>query len=284
VERLVGLTINNLPLRVRVDGAARLESWLAALHDAQAEMQQFAHAPLERVQEWSGVPWRTRLFETLLVFQHDDAETSTRSWLGEGLATEMVHVPTRTAYPLSVIVAGDDALSLRITYDPRHFDPASATAMAEGLRAALLAMIATPDATLGELLDVLPEAARADAVRPADAQPYVEPRTATEAVLASIWGDVLGLERVGVEDDFFALGGYSLVATQITSRVRSTLQLEVPVRLLFQHPTVSALATALAARERKPGQLERIAHVVRRVHAMSADDLRRASSARAATT
>jgi hypothetical protein len=95
---------------------------------------------------------------------------------------------------------------------------------------------------------------------------------------------VLGVERVGVEDNFFALGGYSLVATQIASRVRSTLQIEMPVRLLFQQPTVRTLAVALAGRERRPGYLERVAQVVRRVHAMSRDDLQRAESARAAIT
>jgi non-ribosomal peptide synthase protein (TIGR01720 family) len=288
IERLVGLTINNLPLRVRVDADLPSGPWLAALHDAQAEMQQHAHTPPERVQEWSGVPWRTRLFETLLVFQHDQAEESTRAWLGEGIETAVVHVPTRTAYPLSVIVAGAESLELRATFDPRYFDAESAREMADGLRAALLAMVAAPAATVGELLAALPEpsaaAEAADAAADAAARrEYVAPRTATEAVLAGVWEEVLGVERVGATDDFFALGGYSLAATQIASRVRATLQVEAPVRLLFQHPTVAGLAAALAARERKPGQVERVAQLVRRVSAMSLDELRRARAARAVT-
>jgi non-ribosomal peptide synthetase component F len=284
VERLVGLTLNKHPQRVRVAAGATLGDLLGELHDAQAEMQQHAHVPLEQVQEWSGVPWRTRLFETLLVFQHDDAETSTRAWLGGGVRIDSLHVPTRTAYPLSLIVAGEETLSLRATYDPRYFDAESARAMVEGLRAALLAMAATASsAALGELLATLPEPPRG-AERAVEEAAYVEPRTATEAVLASIWSEVLGVERVGVDDNFFALGGYSLVATQIVSRVRSTLQIEMPVRLLFQQPTVRTLAVALAARERRAGQLERVAQVVRRVQTMSLDDLRRAESARAVIT
>ncbi|MCP4657472.1 MAG: amino acid adenylation domain-containing protein, partial [bacterium] len=70
---------------------------------------------------------------------------------------------------------------------------------------------------------------------------FVAPRNGTEEVLCAIWGDVLGLERVGVHDDFFALGGHSLLATQLTSRIRSTLEIEVRLRDIFDHPTVSKL-------------------------------------------
>ncbi len=282
IDRLVGLTINNLPLRARVQSASRLGEWIATLHHSQAELQRFAHTPLERVQEWSGVPWRTRLFDTLLVFQHDDAEEATSAWLGEGMETSLVHVPTHTAYPLSVMIAGGDAMSLRVTFDPRYFDARGAAGMADGLRAALRAMITMPDAKLGEVLASLP-APVATATSATLEREHVAPRTATEAVLASLWSDVLGIERVGITENFFALGGYSLVATQIVSRIRSTLQLDVPVRVLFANPTVGALAQALKTRERRPGELEKVARVVQRVHAMSLDELRDAGAARNAT-
>jgi hypothetical protein len=71
---------------------------------------------------------------------------------------------------------------------------------------------------------------------------YVAPRSPVEQVLAGIWEEVLGLQRVGVEDDFFALGGHSLVAAQVTSRVLKAFSVELPLRLLFEHPTVAALA------------------------------------------
>ncbi len=63
---------------------------------------------------------------------------------------------------------------------------------------------------------------------------YAAPRTPTEEVLAQIWAEVLGLERVGVEDNFFVLGGHSLLATQVIARVRESFGVEVPVRALFE--------------------------------------------------
>ena len=283
IERLVGLTLNNLPLRARVDPTAPVKAWLGKLHDAQTELQQFAHVPLAAIQEWSRVPWRTRLFETLLVFQHDDAEEMTRSWLGAGMTTTLVHVPTRTAYPLSVMIAGRDELEFRVTFDARYFDEAAALGMAEGLRRAMLAMMAEPKAPVASVLAALPESTPAVTAPAVGSHEFAAPRSATESVLARIWGEVLGVEHVGIHDNFFVLGGYSLVATQIVSRMRTTLKIDAPVRLLFQHPTVAELAIALAGRDRKPGQLERIAQLVQRVQGMSLDELRRAGAARAAT-
>src|SRR5207253_1058219 len=62
IDRMVGLTLNNLPVRVRVAPEARVGPWLRELHDAQADVQQYAFSPLHRVQEWSKLPWRRRLF------------------------------------------------------------------------------------------------------------------------------------------------------------------------------------------------------------------------------
>jgi acyl carrier protein len=73
-------------------------------------------------------------------------------------------------------------------------------------------------------------------------QAYVAPRSPTEEILAGIWEEVLKLDRVGIHDNFFDLGGHSLLATQIISRLRVTLQMELPLRLLFENPTVSGLA------------------------------------------
>ena len=73
-------------------------------------------------------------------------------------------------------------------------------------------------------------------------QDYVAPRSQVEELLAEIWAKVLGKEQVGVHDNFFELGGHSLLATQLTSRIRDTLQIDLPVRNLFEAPTVEQLA------------------------------------------
>ncbi|HEX2188309.1 MAG TPA: amino acid adenylation domain-containing protein [Longimicrobiaceae bacterium] len=85
-----------------------------------------------------------------------------------------------------------------------------------------------------------------------DRDAFVAPRTATEERIAAIWREVLRVERVGVHDRFFDLGGHSLRATQVVTRIREAFSAELPVRALFETPTVAALAARLEAQAGAP--------------------------------
>jgi amino acid adenylation domain-containing protein len=74
---------------------------------------------------------------------------------------------------------------------------------------------------------------------------YVAPRTATEEIVAASWAKVLELEHVGIHDNFFELGGHSLLATQVVLRLRTTFDVDLPLRTLFESPTVSSLSSRI---------------------------------------
>ncbi|HDQ71832.1 MAG TPA: amino acid adenylation domain-containing protein, partial [Chloroflexi bacterium] len=89
-----------------------------------------------------------------------------------------------------------------------------------------------------------------------DTTAYVAPRTPVEELVAQVWCDVLGLERVSVEANFFELGGHSLSATQVVSRIGRSMQVDLPLRRLFESPSVAGLARALAQNAQQDAQKE----------------------------
>ncbi|MCA1581708.1 MAG: phosphopantetheine-binding protein, partial [Acidobacteria bacterium] len=97
---------------------------------------------------------------------------------------------------------------------------------------------------------------RALAARPwqgaAEPETFVPPRDETEQALADLWRGVLGVERISVERSFFDLGGHSLLATQLMSRIRDRFRIDLPLRSLFERPTIAGLAAELAREACRP--------------------------------
>lgn len=106
-------------------------------------------------------------------------------------------------------------------------------------------------------------------VRPELGKEFKGPRTYLEEVVSNIWCEILKLEKVGILDNFFELGGHSLLATQIISRLRDLLQMEIPLRYLFESPTISALSEAILKDAEDPLTLQRTAQVVLDVSRLS---------------
>ncbi len=104
---------------------------------------------------------------------------------------------------------------------------------------------------------------------------YQTPRTPTEETLAAIWREVLKLDKVGIHDNFFDLGGHSLLATQVVSRIRSALTVELPLRTLFESPTVAEMAIILTENETKPASEAELAQILREVEMITEEEARK---------
>jgi amino acid adenylation domain-containing protein len=157
VQRMVGLFINTLPVRVRVDDGAALEPWLHALQDAFSEARQHGYSPLVEVHGWSGVPRDRPLMESLVVLENYPGEEE------EGLHP-LRHMsgesPERTSYPLAIAVSPEaERLELRATFDARRLDHADVARVLGHWAELLAAMRRGLTGRVGDL-PMLPDAER----------------------------------------------------------------------------------------------------------------------------
>jgi amino acid adenylation domain-containing protein len=185
VERAVGLFINTLPVRVRVDGAVHAGEWLQTLQRDQAEARQHEHASLSDVQGWTEVPREEPLFESLLVFENYPVGRGDEEEDDDGaLRLEALPAPERSTYALTLTCAPlPEGLELRLSHDTTRFAAADAERIVAGVAAALEALALG----LHERVEAIPvlAAGEAETLRALARGPAVEPRhpTLTSAFL-----------------------------------------------------------------------------------------------------
>ncbi|MGB3298890.1 MAG: acyltransferase domain-containing protein, partial [Phormidesmis sp.] len=110
--------------------------------------------------------------------------------------------------------------------------------------------------------------------RPQLATTYLAPRTEVEETIAGIWQDLLGLEKVGIHDSFFDLGGHSLMAIQVISRLREAFPVEIEMRnLLFEAPTVAKIAAIIAEQLPKDSEMDEMAALLAEVQTLSSKEI-----------
>ena len=150
VESVVGLFINTLPARVRVDESEPLPRWLKGLQARWLEALQYDYSPLVRVQEWGEVRRGLPLFETLLIFENYPVDSSLRE-RREGLEVTNLKTVERTHYPLALLVVPGVELTLKMEYDTARLGAVSAARLLDHFQTLLENFVTSPGARLSEL-------------------------------------------------------------------------------------------------------------------------------------
>ncbi len=149
-EAMIGLFVNTLPLRVRVDPESRLTSWLREVRRTWMEMRDHEHTPLAMVQAWSDVPPGSPLFHSTLMFENYDLNGLLRSQ-GGGWSNRRVFTYSQTNYPVNVAAYDGPELRLQIDFDGRRIEGSFAERMLGHLQTLLEGMGAQPERKLCEL-------------------------------------------------------------------------------------------------------------------------------------
>lgn len=247
-EAIVGSFVNNVPVRLRIDRGRPLAEWVRAVQRDQMRRQPFEHVSLRDIRAWADVPYPRPLFDTLLLLNVADEQAP--EW--PGIEIRPLVATLDAAYPL-LLAAGADGPNLELTLV--HDDVFDAGGLLTGVSAAVGELAsAREDAAVGALV---PEFAGTASERPHEGAPgptapdeRVVPAARTELpnAMLQLWRDVLGSPDVGLDDDFFGLGGSSLQAVELLARLERLVGRTVPVSTLFAAGSVRGLLTELGKR------------------------------------
>jgi thioesterase domain-containing protein len=241
-DTVVGSFVNNLPARLTIQRDRRIEEWVRELQRAQGRRSAFAHVSLTDIQAWTDVSFARPLFDTLVLLNLTD-ETAA-PWPGVEVKADSATLDA--AYPLLLSVSGvDDQLVFTLIHDASVERPHELLAELESM----LERLATePDGALvGSLLPStspsslsVTNAAVARRARATQDVRTTSDDTVADALLHA-WRDVLGVDEIGLDDDFFALGGTSLQAARLFDRVERITGKSLPLSTLFGAGTVRTL-------------------------------------------
>ncbi len=248
IERLVGCFINTVPIRVQFDDAGTLRACLQRHHEQRAEQAEFEYCSAGQIHEWSELPPGETMSQSLLVFENlrgsgaDAAAEPTVSEAGRRVRG------ARTGYPVTMLISPGPAPHLRIIHQPSSVPASVARELMEGLEQLALRLPTELDATTIAWRDhvALATVPTITAALPIRAT-FVAPRTRVENELAAIWEGLFKVAPIGVLDDFFGLGGHSLMVLQMAARLRAALGVELPLHVLVSHTTIEQLARACAS-------------------------------------
>lgn len=262
-DDVIGFFIDTVPVRVRAGGASfadLVDRCAAELH----EVTEHPGAPLERIVEALGVGRDTSRAPLVQVLFNVLNFVPPRLTLA-GLAVEPVPVP-KPGSPFDItvyVVERDGRAGVEVVHNPDLFDGARVEALLADLAALVGALAAEPDAPAHEVAAELPRPAVRVAAPGAMTVAAAEPArpllpagpdalTGTEELIAGIWREVLGKDRVGVTDNFFDIGGHSMALAAVHARLTEATGRSITMLDLFRHPTVRALAASLDGAAARP--------------------------------
>ncbi|WP_344582136.1 amino acid adenylation domain-containing protein [Streptomyces lunalinharesii] len=226
VEDMVGVFINTVPVRVRLEPAEPVAELLARLQEEHAELLPHHHLPLPDIQRIAGMG---TLFDSCVVFENFPTAEELPSGPDDGLGLVQVTGYDGYHYPLKLMVAPGPRLRLEVSHRPDLIDGAFAQQTADRLRALLTALPQAMDAPTERFLTAEPESARGPG----------------PSTLCGLIAEVLGRDFVSADDDLFALGCDSLSALRLAGRLEAVLDRPVDVETVFRCRTARGLAKAL---------------------------------------
>lgn len=257
MELLAGLFMNVLPVRAQIRKEASMGEWMRDLQRSVMATHTYEHTSLTQILNWANWKQSSTLFDTLLVYENFPWENIRAG----GIEVRDFQGGLTTTYPLTLVIQPGDAMQLLFHYQDGKVPPRLIQWLANGLTNLLQQIIPQPNISLKALLDTLevptdlPLTQHLPAYLQAEKSTfffskkvddsYMAPQNPLELQLAKMWEELFARHPVGVQENFFQIGGNSLLAVRLFARIEEDLGKNLPPVSLIQYPTIRQLAGLL---------------------------------------
>ncbi|MBX7222441.1 MAG: amino acid adenylation domain-containing protein [Blastocatellia bacterium] len=278
-RNLIGFFINSVALRVVLTEGMSFTAALAQVRETVLDAFANQEVPFEKVLETLQVRRsleRSPLFQTAIVLQNTPRrQTSLGDFEVSSLTTSYVNRKKTTPFDVSLwLRESSEGLEGAWEYNTDLFEPVTIKRLVADLIKVLEQAVLNPEQAVETMLTVELPPPHHNGPVVMEPTAFVSPRTPVEELVAEIWNKVLKIPAVGVFDNFFAIGGHSLLAAQVLAEIRETFGVTVTIRAFFGNPTVSGLAAIIAESQTELVACEDMEQVLAELENLSDEEAR----------
>ncbi len=254
MDLLAGMFSNVLPVRVQWQSDENLSSWLKKLHAAQSGVQNFEFITLNQISDWINWPGKLPLLDSLMVFENFP-------W--NALGNEQLKVKdfsggVTSTYPVTLMIIPGESFQFQIKYNKYRIDTKVIEWISKQLENVLLAFADEQNTVVQDLVSHIENPLHLQPAnngtlgfedkKPAiflqnnDEQNFITPRNHAELEIAKIWEQLFGRSPISVTENFFEIGGTSVLAVKMLALIDERLNCNLPPATLLKNPTIEALA------------------------------------------
>ncbi len=250
LKGLIGHFVNFVVIQGDLHGQPTFRTFLRQIAERCYDGYSHQGVPIEKLVEDLN-PARNRAWNPLfqVIFNMLNYPRSAEQLCGLQVEEEPIVRDVRASFDLKLTLRPEDNAAINVAYNAQMFDADDITALFNEFQLLLHEVIRYPDAVVALDFDGLGvsnlPAASDEAPQPTDAASTDDPLADEQRTLCELFSEVLELDAVSPDDDFFALGGHSLLVMTLRNRIRTRLRVDLPLRALFEAPTVRQLSSRL---------------------------------------
>ncbi len=252
IDRMTGLFMNVVPVRQDIKPGLSFLQMVRTIQKTQAETGTYDYVDQDKIMGWIDWPVHQPLFNTLVIIQNlvwQDRQ------VGE-LQVAGAKGDLTTTYPLTLVVRPGDQLEVVWCYDKNIIGESQLKWLSEGISGLLERVIQNADINLDSLLEGLEEpdqthetkrngSIKTNITAGASFPGYQAPTNSLELKLTKIWEEIFDKYPIGINDDFFQIGGHSMMAMKLVYRIEEKIGVKISPSILIQNPTIAAMARSL---------------------------------------